>query len=406
MKKILYATFILFSCSLLLAGCSQDDGLQESQFIYFSITEPYTRIGGIACTVDNSTLTITNNDPIPAGIDLTNVTPYFVLNHEAKGVFVKGVEQKSGVTRQNLTTPVVYEVVSERGTLKYTVDLTQSETIQTQAGVKMSYLDMVGEITSERESWIDPALRFSEVDFTAADDGRPLRLDLFEIDLSHSDIALYPLTPGHYTEAPASGSVWPVQTIPDQAAAAEAAGVKILGAVNGDFYDINSTNIPEGPMCRDGKWIKEDFLSETDTHYFGVRKDGRTSIGGIMEFQKLQEQMSFAIGARQVLLTGNAPADAIKNDRPNAHRVGIGTNALDHMTVIIACIEGLDGSASAVRMVEIAQVLKAFGAAEALNLDGGGSATFVIKEDGSFKAVNRPDGPLRKVANGIAIIKK
>ncbi len=405
MKKTIL--LVILSCAAFgFSACEEENGLQESQLIYFSITEPYTRIGGIACSINNATLEITNDEPIPADIDLSAVTPWFVTSHEGKGVFVKGVQQQSGVTRQNLTVPVVYEVVSDRGTLKYTVNLTQSPNVRTQAGVKlMALTDLVGGITAEREQWIDPGLRFSEVEFTAADDGRGLRMDLFEVDLSRSDLALYPLTPDNIDAAPAGGG-WPVQPIPQQAAAAESAGIRVLGAVNGDFYDINASNEAEGPMCRDGKWIKETFLTETSNRYFGVRSDGRTSIGGYSTFISLQDKLTFAIGARQYLLQDDAPAEEIKGDQPRSHRVGIGTNAWDHQTVYIACIEGLSGSSAAVRMVELANVLKAFGASEAVNLDGGGSATFVIKEDGAFQAVNRPGGTLRPVVNGVAVIKR
>ena len=406
MKKITIIIAAMFACLGLLPSCVQEEGLEESQLIYFSITEPYTRIGGVACTVDNVNLTVTNVDPIPADIDLTSVKPYFVLNHPGQGVFVKGVEQKSGESRQDLSGPVVYEVKSARGTLKYTVTLTQSETLHTQAGIILTtYTDLAGTVTAEREEWLDPGVRFSEVDFTGADDGRPLRLDVLEVDLSRDDITLYPLTPDHITEVPAEGATWPVQTIPEQAAAAEAAGVKVLGAVNADFYDIGATNAPEGPICRNGKMLKETFLGGDD-HYFGIRDDKRASIGGESAFSQLYDKFTFAVGGRQVLLKASAPTEGIKNDQPRSHRVGIGTNALDHQTVIIACIEGVNGSSASVRMVEMAYVLKAFGADEALNLDGGGSATFVVKEDGVWTAVNRPGGALRQVVNGVAVIKK
>ena len=410
MKRIMthpLALCLLLAASFAAPSCNDDgSSLQESQLIYFSITEPYTRIGGIACNVDNIGMTVTNIDPIPADIDLSAVAPYFVLNHEGT-VSVNGKAQQSGVTKQNLTAPVVYEVSSPRGTLKYTVNLTKSGNIHTQAGVVLSKLtDLTGEIVAERELWLDPGVRFSEVEFKAADDGRGLRLDLFEIDMTRSDLALYPLTAGHITEAPAEGTQWPVQTIPEQAAAAEAAGIKVLGAVNGDFYDINATNAPEGPICRNGFVMKDSFLSESSNRYFGIRDDGRASVGGFTDFLSLTGHLPFAVGGRQYLLQGDAPAEEIKADQPRSHRVGIGTNLQDHKMVYIACVEGIDGSTSSIRLLEMAYVLKAFGAAEALNLDGGGSATFVIKEDGAFKAVNRPGGTLRPVVNGVAVIKR
>ena len=101
------ALCLLLAASFAAPSCNDDgSSLQESQLIYFSITEPYTRIGGIACNVDNIGMTVTNIDPIPADIDLSAVAPYFVLNHEGT-VSVNGKAQQSGMTKQSLTAPVV-----------------------------------------------------------------------------------------------------------------------------------------------------------------------------------------------------------------------------------------------------------------------------------------------------------
>lgn len=55
---------------------------------------------------------------------------------------------------------------------------------------------------------------------------------------------------------------------------------------------------------------------------------------------------------------------------------------------------------------EVAQVLKEFGAVDAIALDGGGSATMVMTEkDGAPKVFNRPsDGSERAVGNNLAVI--
>jgi exopolysaccharide biosynthesis protein len=54
---------------------------------------------------------------------------------------------------------------------------------------------------------------------------------------------------------------------------------------------------------------------------------------------------------------------------------------------------------------EFAQFLLDLGARNALNLDGGGSTTFVIRKDGQPLIVNRPsDGRERAVANALLVI--
>lgn len=387
---------------MLFPSCEKDSGLVESQLIYFGITEPYTRIGGIPFTVDNTTMTITNDEPIPANIDLTNVKPFFITNHKNNGVFVKGAEQISGVTKQDLSSPVKYEVVSERGTLVYNVTVTKAEEVKTQAGVKMAGMsDFVAGIGEETEEWIDKGLRFSGVDFTTTD-GRSLKMDLFEVDMSQSDIALYPLTAGNFDNVLPDSEEWPVQTLTEMVNETKNAGIEVLGAISGDFFDAAGKAIPEGPVCRNGKWLKESFMSEKENRYFGMRNDGRTSIGDFGAMVTLLDKLTFAIGGREYLLTEDAPSTEIKNRSDLDSRIGIGTNRLDHMTVYIVSFTGDKG----VTLSETAQVLKVFGASEALNLAGGDNASFVIKEGSSYKAVNRPEEQLKKIVNGVAIVKK
>jgi len=54
-----------------------------------------------------------------------------------------------------------------------------------------------------------------------------------------------------------------------------------------------------------------------------------------------------------------------------------------------------------------------FGAKKAINLDGGGSSTFIVKQEGELTMLNRPadlmrpDEPLiREIFNSILVVKK
>ena len=58
-------------------------------------------------------------------------------------------------------------------------------------------------------------------------------------------------------------------------------------------------------------------------------------------------------------------------------------------------------------LTDVAIVLHSLGVHQAINLDGGGSSTMVLKENGEFKLANRVSGTSeRNVANGLAIILK
>lgn len=57
-------------------------------------------------------------------------------------------------------------------------------------------------------------------------------------------------------------------------------------------------------------------------------------------------------------------------------------------------------------MMQLARLLRHLGAEDALNLDGGGSSTMVVRNPkGRVGVVNRPsDGELRRIADGIALV--
>lgn len=67
-----------------------------------------------------------------------------------------------------------------------------------------------------------------------------------------------------------------------------------------------------------------------------------------------------------------------------------------------------EGYSSGMRLEDVATLCKGAGCHNAINLDGGGSSTFVIKDEtGGFTVLNKPsDGQLRPVINGLVVIKK
>jgi len=56
-------------------------------------------------------------------------------------------------------------------------------------------------------------------------------------------------------------------------------------------------------------------------------------------------------------------------------------------------------------LADLADLLGDLGCIDAINLDGGGSSTFVLKEGDTFNVKNSPSaGALRAVANGLMVI--
>ncbi len=406
MKNII--KYLTFGASLLCAAglCScEDDTSGESHFIYFGVDEPYTRIGSVEFTIDLYKGLVYNPEPLPSGTDLTAVKIWFVTNHDGKGVFVNGVKQQSGVTANDFTGPVEYEIRTENEVLRYTATINVSATCNTQAGIKLESNGLVASIDNDESSWLSPAVKVSKVEFTTATDpARSLRLCLFEADLSDPSVAIR-------TTLPSNGDGWGLQNMVDQARATNDAGFYVLGAINGDAFEDGGDNagMPEGIVCRDGTYLKDNFNDEANGSFFGIRNDGRAALGSYGEFLVVKERLYNGIGAgHKLIIDGGALA---QTDTGIANRTAAGMNTSDLKTLFLMVVEGIGGAdpddPKGVTLAELASLMGTLGAGHAVGFDGGDSSTFVVRGgDGTFTALNRPGGTLRSVADGLAIILK
>lgn len=418
MKKVntlkLAVLYAVGACTAGLAACSEETS-GDSHFIYFSTTQPYTRIGGVECRIDNLTGEIANTEDFPSGTDLSAMTVWFVTNHGNEGVFVNGVRQQSGISVNDFTKPVEYEIRTESETRKYTVRFTASTTCKTQIGVKLEgYSDLVASIDRDRSERLSEAVRMSEVEFTTKEVSykvteadppvviapRPLRLCLFEIDMTSASV-------GIRTTLPGNGDAWGLQDMVGQAEALESSGSRVLGAINGDYFEWdegNGTGEPEGIVCRDGRYFKETFDDPSTGRFFGIRSDGRAAIGTYDQFLIVKDKLRNVVGGREIVITADGRVSGLDKDVLTADRTLAGMSSLDLKTVYLATITGIGGDSAGVTLYEAAGCLLRFGVGHALNLDGGGSSTFVVHQNDGFAVLNRPDGTLRNVGNGLAIV--
>ena len=116
---------------------------------------------------------------------------------------------------------------------------------------------------------------------------------------------------------------------------------------------------------------------------------------------------------------GGKPSVAITGDRPLlvngvrtvinntiAHpRTAVGIDA-DGRKLLILVVDGRSAVSRGYTMVELADLMTALGAENALNLDGGGSSAMYTRAGtGAMAIVNEPsDGSERKVANGFGFV--
>lgn len=96
-----------------------DSGSGSSNAMITSFSIPSV---GLSFTIDENAGTITHAGELPMGTDVTALVPEFSFSNGAT-VQVNGVDQESGVTANDFTSPVVYSVTSSDMTLTtdYTV---------------------------------------------------------------------------------------------------------------------------------------------------------------------------------------------------------------------------------------------------------------------------------------------
>lgn len=197
---------------------------------------------------------------------------------------------------------------------------------------------------------------------------------------------------------------WNMMTTTDQAAAYEAAGDtegSVILAVNGDYYNM-SNGCPLGSVICEGN---ADLHPDNQSPYFAVLKDGSFAVRDA-DIPKTDVQEAIS-GAFRLIKDGRIVEENFWGDAAlmPRHSIGIKTNG----DVVICEIDGRQEKSVGATCYQIAKYLKDQGCVDAIYLDGGGSATFATKREGTdkLKIQNSPsDGSERTVSSALLLIYK
>lgn len=231
--------------------------------------------------------------------------------------------------------------------------------------------------------------------------GLATKLYIFEVALETNGVTIV-------ASSPDNGSQFGVQPMTLQAKAYESSVEHVLGAVNGDFFAGGGT--PGGIFYRKGKALKTTMADEKST-FFAITKDKQAVIGSHDEFDKMKNNILEAVGGRHRLLR-NGQIEAQTNTQLEP-RTCVGVTA-DNI-VYLMVVDGRNfWNSNGMTFSDMSNVMKALGVKDAINLDGGGSSTFVIRSkeneaSASFAVRNWPydyGGQERAVANGLLIVKE
>ncbi|MQA07508.1 MAG: phosphodiester glycosidase family protein [Pseudonocardiaceae bacterium] len=167
------------------------------------------------------------------------------------------------------------------------------------------------------------------------------------------------------------------------------------GVVAGESDEPGSGAIPADTVVLIGREGGDDELEQLEAGDQVTVRHQLTQGGGAA--------FRFAVGGAPILRDG-APLSDVDNSTL-APRTSAGVSA-DGKTVYLTAVDGRSSDSVGMSLRELADLLREFGADDAVNLDGGGSTTLVARESGADNVTvrNAPsDGAERAVANGIGV---
>ena len=257
----------------------------------------------------------------------------------------------------------------------------------------------VGQYFSDTTYTLAPGVKALEMEILSAT-GMAVKMFVLEVDLKDTHLTMKASSPKD------EGKLKTKQQMTLQALAHDKQGSRVLAAGNGDFFATDGT--PQGIYYRNGVCLKNTMTDNVCT-FFAVTKGKKAVIGSYDEYDTYKDEIQEAVGGRVRLMTnGNVLPQTSTALEP---RTAIGVT--DNNVVYILVADGRNfWYSNGMRYAEMGAVMKALGAKDAINLDGGGSSTFIIRskagfEENRFAIRNWPydnGGVERAVANGLLVV--
>ncbi|OJV35392.1 MAG: hypothetical protein BGO33_08990 [Bacteroidia bacterium 43-41] len=276
---------------------------------------------------------------------------------------------------------------------------------KTPVGTKLvENTDLIAAIHSDSTYKVTEGVQATEIAYTSMK-GSAMKIFIFEVDLNKASVDMK-------VSMPNGANTYGMQPMTEQAVYMDSEDHMVWAGFNADFYNM-STGIPRGPVHRNGLVVKANFDSG-DRGIFALTNKKKALVATRNEYPEIAKKLKLqeVVGGGPSLLSeGNV---LVQTDQTVEPRTCVGISA-DSTQVYVLAVDGRNFSYSTgMQLEELATVLKALGATTGINLDGGGSTTFFVRNtphfsDNRFTVRNWPTdngGKERAVANGVVIISK
>lgn len=276
------------------------------------------------------------------------------------------------------------------------------------AGITVD-LNNVGDntkLTSKTDYNVVPGVTESHLVTHNKDGSNQVQSYVLEVDLSNPNVGIL-ASYKNYMNNLAPTATWGMQTVRDQAVAAEnyyknvekMPNFEVVGGINCDFFNMQ-TGAPLGSLVMNGVKYNETTSGGNST-YFAILDDGTAVIGS----GAVPENAKEVVGGSNILVQDGIINPNIKANKDKFPRTSIGIKA-DGTVVFVTADGRQDPKSCGQTFEENAQQMLSLGCVTALQVDGGGSATLVSQHEGetNLSVRNSPsDGTERTVSTALLI---
>ncbi len=346
-------------------------------------------------------------------LSVTDRAEYFLKNR-LDGVSVRG-DVRDAVYNAYTTNKVIT-------TLEGTRDFQSSDLVSLRKAVCYTYADFICRLAgdyveseehslytvfSSETAVLAPGIT-QQIKMATNAQGQQIVYYLATGDLTRDDVNVYV---NYHENDPSQG--WEMQRVMDQALAAEnrhsdptndlyIENYNVIAAINGTGFNM-STGKPSGLMVMEGK----EWSGIGNVGFFGITKDGTPVIGTVQEYKDTYKGMlQEAINGFGWMLIKDGKVVEGLTGTSMASRTAIGITKTGKVVFLV--LDGRQEPFSAGSDMDVlAQILLEAGCVQAINLDGGGSTTYVAQQPGDeeLSVVNRPsDGFPRSVATSLIMV--
>ncbi len=272
------------------------------------------------------------------------------------------------------------------------------------ASVPMSAMAAVGDFTvpdgmylvSNTQRKIAPSVTENKIVTNKTSGNEQVMGYAVTVDMSKDSTATFMASYADY-----DGSKWKMQTVRQQAANLEKkTGANVVAAFNADIYNM-STGEPTHSLVMGGKIYKAGL----GTPYFAILKDGTPKIGSSLTQEVLDNCRESVGGFYTLLENGKRTANGYSTGN-FAPKTAIGIKA--DGSVVVYNADGRNYPVSVgLHDKDLTDIMIGLGCVDVLNLDGGGSATYAAKYEGSdsLEIANVPsDGVERQVSSALMVV--